>query len=160
MPLRSREIFRRPRAEGSFSGALRQGKLPPKPLDACGAALVLDRLPKFFADVFDLVGIVRSVVAYGCEAEKISWKLRAGRVKNEGPSHPENSAEKPCFENDIIPRRRLTRVRCRRTHGCPVILSKHECGEVYLSCQLDETLQCGNSGIEYRGPGFHPRELL
>src|SRR5262245_20366605 len=94
--------------------ALRQGQLPPQALDARESALVLYRLAQLLVDDSDL-GRRRLFVPDTREAEEIGGKLRALRMEDERPAHAEDAAEEAGFEDDVVPRGRLTRsLRVRR----------------------------------------------
>src|SRR5205823_8011336 len=118
--------------------AFRQGELPPEALDPGDAALVLDRLAKLLVDDSRLGSGRRFAVPYAREAEEIARKLRAARMDDKGSPHSERSTEKAGFEDDIVSRRSLAGFRGRghwRAGGRPVVLSKHERGDVDFMCE-------------------------
>ena len=134
-----------------LGAALRQGKLPPHPLDAGCAPLVLDRLPKLLIDDSHLGSGGRVAVAYARETEEIAWKLCAARMKDECSAHSEGCTEETGFEDHVVSRRRLAGCRvigCGWAIGRPVVVREHERREIDLTRQLEEPLQCRGPRIE------------
>jgi hypothetical protein len=84
-------------------------------------------------------------------------------MEDEGSAHSEGSTEKAGFEDDIVSRRSLTGSRgrgCGRASGRPVVPSERERGEVDFMRKLEESVQCGGSGIEGCRPWFYVRDVF
>jgi hypothetical protein len=105
----------------------------------------------------------RFAVPYAREAEEIARKLRAARMDDEGSPHSERSTEKAGFEDDIVSRRSLAGSRgrgCWRAGGRPVVLSKHERGEVDFMRELEKAVQRGGPGMEGCRPRIYVRDAF
>src|SRR6478752_2398587 len=136
--------------------------MPPQALDACHAALVLDRLPKLLVDDSHLRR-GRLAVSYRRKPEEVARKFRAACMKDEGSAHSKDATEKTGFEDDIVSRRSLTGSRgrgCGRAGCRPVVPSECERGEVDFMRKLEEAAQCGAPWIEGCRPGNYVRDVF
>src|SRR5262245_41413861 len=136
--------------------------LPPQALDAGEMSLVLDRLPQLLADHAGLRGC-RLAIANGSQAEEIGRELRTVGVDDESSSHPEDAAEEPGLEDDVVPGGGLSGIGGwvrGRVDGGPIVLSEQESGEVDFMRELDEALQRRRPGIERGRPGIDVRDIL